>query len=206
VTHRMIVLGDQLGYLYGLDREDGHIVWSFRPNPNPYAAIYGSPVWVGGEDGDVVVGVSSNEDLYGIPNQDYSCCHFRGQLLRLHADNGHIVWQTYLISAADSARGIAGSSVWASPTYDEDLGMIFVATGNCYPGPGCSDTSDSIIGLNAYTGALVWKHQFVANDIETPEADFGDSPQVYVANGRKVVGPEKSIRESTRFWTHGRVS
>jgi outer membrane protein assembly factor BamB len=66
--------------------------------------------------------------------------------------------------------------------------MVYIATGNCYPGPGCSDTSDSIIGLNARTGAIVWKHQFVANDIENPEADFGDSPQIYVADGRKVVG------------------
>jgi polyvinyl alcohol dehydrogenase (cytochrome) len=45
-----------------------------------------------------------------------------------------------------------------------------------------------IIGLKPETGTVVWVHQFVANDIENPEADFGDSPQVYVANGRKVVG------------------
>ena len=188
VTNRRVILGDQLGYVYGLDRGSGRVVWSMRPNPNPYAAIYGSPVWVGGDDGDVVLGVSSNEDLYGAGNPNYSCCHFRGQVLRFHADDGQIVWQTYLISAADSEKGIAGSSVWASATYDQDLRMVYVATGNCYPGPGCSDTSDSIIGLNANTGAVVWKHQFVPNDIENPEADFGDSPQVYMANGRKVVG------------------
>jgi glucose dehydrogenase len=41
VTNRMVILGDQLGYVYGLDRRDGRIVWSMRPNPNPYAAIYG---------------------------------------------------------------------------------------------------------------------------------------------------------------------
>jgi polyvinyl alcohol dehydrogenase (cytochrome) len=188
VTNRMVILGDQLGYVYGLDRWNGRIVWSIRPNPNEYAAIYGSPVWVGGDNGDVVLGVSSNEDLYGSQNPNYSCCHFRGQVLRLHADDGQIVWQTYLISAADSAKGIAGSSVWATATYDEDLRMVYVATGNCFPGPGCSDTSDSFIGLNADTGAVVWKHQFIANDIESPEADFGDSPQVYIADGRKVVG------------------
>lgn len=186
VTDRMVILGDQLGYVYGLDRWSGRVIGSIHPNPNQYAAIFGSPVWVG--DGDAVLGVSSNEDLYGSQNPNYSCCHFRGQVLRFHADDGQIVWQTYLISAEDSANGIAGSSVWASPTYDQDLRMIYIATGNCYPGPGCSDTSDSIIGLNAETGAIVWKHQFVANDIESPEADFGDSPQVYLANGRKVVG------------------
>ena len=42
--------------------------------------------------------------------------------------------------------------------------------------------------MNADTGAIVWKHQFVANDIENPEADFGDSPQVYFVHGQKVVG------------------
>lgn len=46
VTNRMVILGDQLGYVYGLDRWSGQIVWSIRPNPNQYAAIYGSPVWV----------------------------------------------------------------------------------------------------------------------------------------------------------------
>jgi len=140
VTNRMVIVGDQLGYVYGLDRWNGRIVWSIHPNPNEYAAIYGSPVWVGGDDGDVVLGVSSNEDLYGLRNPSYSCCHFSGQVLRFHADDGKIVWQTYLISPEDSAKGIAGSSVWASPTYDEELRMVYIGTGNCYPGPGCSDT------------------------------------------------------------------
>jgi polyvinyl alcohol dehydrogenase (cytochrome) len=143
---------------------------------------------VGGDDGDVIVGVSSNEDLYGLNDPTYSCCHFRGQVVRLHANDGRIVWQTYLISEQDSARGIAGSSVWATPTYDKDLRMVYITTGNCYPGPGCSDTSDSFVALDVETGAIVWKHQLVANDIENPEADFGDSPQVYEIKGRTVVG------------------
>ncbi len=188
VTNRMLIVGDQSGYVYGLDRWAGRIIWSVRPNPNKYAAIYGSPVWVGGDDGDVVLGVSSNEDLYGLKDPKYSCCHFRGQVVRLHADDGRIVWQTYLISREDSAEGIAGSSVWATPTYDRELRMVYITTGNCYPGPGCSDTSDSFVALDVDTGAIVWKHQLVANDIENPEADFGDSPQVYTINGRTVVG------------------
>jgi polyvinyl alcohol dehydrogenase (cytochrome) len=188
VINRMVIVGDQSGYLHGLDRWDGRILWSVRPNVNKYAAFYGSPVWVGGEDGDVVVGVSSNEDLYGLPNPNYSCCHFRGQVVRLHANDGRIVWQTYLISAEDSAKGIAGSSVWATPTYDKELRTVYITTGNCYPGPGCSNTSDSFLALNVDTGAIIWKHQLVAHDIEMPEADFGDSPQVYTVKGRKVVG------------------
>ena len=78
VTNRLVILGDQSGYIYGLDRLNGRIIWSVRPNPNKYAAIYGSPVWVGGSDGDVVLGVSSNEDLYGLRDPAYPCCHFRG--------------------------------------------------------------------------------------------------------------------------------
>ncbi len=153
-------------------------------NLNKYAAVYGSPVWVGGEEGDIVVGVSSKEDLYGHPNPNYNCCHFRGQVVRLHVDDGRIVWQTYLISPKNSAKGIAGSSVWATPTYDEDLRMVYVTTGTCYPGPGCSDTSDSFVALNVDTGAIVWKQQLIANGIEGPEADFGDSPQVFVVAPR----------------------
>jgi polyvinyl alcohol dehydrogenase (cytochrome) len=108
--------------------------------------------------------------------------------VRLHADDGSNVWETYLISEEDSARGIAGSSVWVSPTYDAELGMIYITTGNCYPGPAASDTSDAFIALNAVTGAVVWKQQMVADDIENPEADFGDSPQIYRVEGRKVIG------------------
>ena len=111
-----------------------------------------------------------------------------GEVVRLHADSGQVVWQKYLISAEDSAQGIAGSSVWATPTFDEDLRKLYITTGNCYPGPACSDTSDSFVALDSDTGAIVWKHQLVANDIESPEADFGDSPQIYSVKGRKVVG------------------
>jgi polyvinyl alcohol dehydrogenase (cytochrome) len=61
-THGMVIFGDQTGFIYGLDRENGLLLWgpvlADKGDMNPTAVIYGSPILV---DGQVIIGISSNE-------------------------------------------------------------------------------------------------------------------------------------------------
>jgi polyvinyl alcohol dehydrogenase (cytochrome) len=186
-----LYFGDQAGIIYGVDRRTGAMRWQVQPNPHPLAAIFSSPTPI---LGNIVVGIASNEEeAAGDPT--YPCCSFRGSVVMLNPRDGSVVWQTYFVSPAENARGTAGAGVWTSPTYDAELGLIYVGTGNNYSAPS-NGMEDSVIALDARTGAIVWVEQAVSNDVHNfgipilpnTDSDFGDSPQIYrLTNGRKVV-------------------
>jgi polyvinyl alcohol dehydrogenase (cytochrome) len=194
VKDGLVIFGDQGGYIYGLDEHDGSIKWKVRPNPHPEAAIWGSGTPVGRY---VAFGVASNE--WEIPEVDpsYPCCSFRGSVVMLDPKDGSIVWETYLITPQESAAGASGASVWSTPTYDPDLGLVFVGSGNNYTDP-TTGTSDSLIAFDAETGLIAWVNQRTQGDswngglpIASPHVDYDipDSPQIYrLPNGKKVVG------------------
>jgi polyvinyl alcohol dehydrogenase (cytochrome) len=189
----VIVIGDLLGNLYGLRRGDGRVRWVMRPDPHPIASLYGSATAV---DGDVVIGVSSNEETVAA-DPLYPCCSTRGSVLRIDPRTGGIKWQTFLVSDAERAAGASGASVWSTPVFDETSGTIYVTTGNNFSEPSTA-TSDAVIALDAVTGAIRWVNQRYPDDTWTmrypatpphPDYDFGDSPQLYqLADGRRVVG------------------
>jgi len=187
-----VIFGDQAGFIYGLDRANGQVKWQIQPNNHAFAAIFGSPTPVGRY---VAIGVASNEED-AARDPSYNCCSFRGSVVLFDPANGHVVWQSYLISQAERAAGASGAAVWATPTYDEDLDLIYVTTGNNYSLP-ANLKSDAIIALDARTGAIRWASQQIPNDVSNftypiqpdKDSDFGDSAQIYrLPNGRKVVG------------------
>jgi polyvinyl alcohol dehydrogenase (cytochrome) len=178
----LVIFGDHAGFIYGLDRETGQLVWPqppqfVHPNPNSTAAIFGSPILV---DGQVVIGISSNEGA--------AKTTFRGSVVSLNPNDGSINWQHYLITDEEQQKGSAGAGVWSTPTYDADTKTIYVTTGNNYTAP-ATETSDAFVALDAATGQEKWHFQAVKNDKGQIEADIGDSPQVYrLSSGEKVVG------------------
>ncbi len=186
-----IVFGDVLANLYGLDRKTGAIAWTFHADPHPLAAIFGSPTAVGD---DFVIGVASNEEDLNPKGAPFTT---RGSVLRVHRETGAVVWQTYTVTDAQRAAGSSGASVWSSPTYDVTTNTLYVTTGNNFSAP-TTTTSDAFMALDARTGAVRWVNQRTPNDTWNynypsspahPDADFGDSPQIYVLpGGRKVVG------------------
>lgn len=193
VTSKNVVVGDISGNVYGLDRKTGAIAWQTRPDTHPLAAIWGSPTKVGS---NVAIGVASNEETAaGDPN--YPCCSSRGSLVLLNPDTGAIVWQTFTVTGAQLAGGASGASIWSTPTYDPALKLIYATTGNNFSQP-TTLTSDAIMAFDAATGAIAWVTQLYPNDEwnfrfpfspEHPDADFGDSAQVYtLADGVRVVG------------------
>jgi polyvinyl alcohol dehydrogenase (cytochrome) len=194
IAGNVLVFGDQGGTLYGLKRNNGSVIWSFRPDPHPLAAIWGSGVLIGN---NVAIGVASNEE-FAAQDPNYPCCSSRGSLLLLDPKNGHVVWQTPTITDAQIAAGSSGASIWSTPTYDPDSKTIYTTTGNNFTEP-TTLSENAFVAFDARTGAIKWINQRTPNDTwnyrfgyEPPDhvdADFGDSPQVYrLPNGRKVVG------------------
>jgi polyvinyl alcohol dehydrogenase (cytochrome) len=193
LTDDRVVIGDLSGTIYGLDRKTGSIVYQYRPSPHPLAAIFGSGVKVGPY---VAYGVSSNEEQASA-NPNYPCCSFQGMVVMFNPETGQVVWQTKMVSDAQAAQGSSGAAVWSTPTYDANLGLLFVTTGNNYTSP-VTQTGDAFVALNAQTGAIVWVNQRTPDDSWNgrmpfgpghDDFDFGDSPQVYkLPGGQKVVG------------------
>jgi polyvinyl alcohol dehydrogenase (cytochrome) len=177
VTNGMVMFGDLAGFIYGLDRVTGEMLWHVQADAkdkNTTAAIYGSPILV---DGQVIIGVSSTEGA----TKDT----FRGSVISVDPNDGKIIWQHYLIRDEELQKGSSGAGVWSTPTYD--AGTVYVTTGNNYT-VHATETSDAFVALEAATGNEKWHFQAHPNDKGQIEADIGDSPQVYTLNGKKVVG------------------
>jgi polyvinyl alcohol dehydrogenase (cytochrome) len=186
--------------LYGLDRSSGKIKWKTVLDSHPLSAIYGSATTVRKY---VAVGVASNEESATM-DPSYPCCTTRGSLALVDPKNGAIVWQTYTVSVPGPIQGEhgavfgpSGATIWSTPTFDDQLNLIYATTGNNFSEP-TSNTSDAIMAFDATSGAIVWSNQRTEGDLwnfrfpfseENPDFDFGDSAQVYtLSNGRKVVG------------------
>lgn len=193
VMGNMVIFGDISGNLYGLQRNNGAIVWSMRPDPHPLAAIWGSPTQIGNL---AAVGVASNEEG-AVADPSYPCCSTRGSLVLFDPRTGFIVWQSFTITDQQRQAGASGASIWSTPSYDDARGLIYATTGNNFSQP-TTQTSDAIVAFDAKTGAIAWVNQRYPNDewnfrfpysSDHPDADFGDSPQVYnLPDGRRVVG------------------
>lgn len=193
VAGNIVVVGGLSGTVYGVNRADGSLAWSMRPDPHPVAAIWGSPTKIGKY---LALGVASNEES-AAATPGYPCCSTRGSLVLLDPKTGGIVWQTFMITDAERAAGASGSSIWSTPAYDPRSQLIYVTTGNNFSQP-TTGTSDAIIAIDANSGAIRWVNQRYPNDewnynfpanSEHPDFDFGDSPQLYnLPNGRRVVG------------------
>jgi polyvinyl alcohol dehydrogenase (cytochrome) len=193
VTNRTVIIGDLSGRIHGLDVDSGVEKWTIRPNPHPYAAVWGSATMVGKY---VAIGIASDEEFWApyLP-ADYHFS-FRGSLVLLDPATGQVLWQTFTISPAESAAGSSGAPIWSTPTYDRGTNTIYVTTGNNYSEP-ATGTEDAFLAIDAATGAIKWVNQRAADDVwtfrfgdsttEHPDFDIGDSPQVYQLGGRTVV-------------------
>jgi polyvinyl alcohol dehydrogenase (cytochrome) len=108
-------------------------------------------------------------------------------------------------------HGPSGAGVWSSPTIDEQLDALYVATGDNYSDPP-TDTSDAILAMDLQTGALLWSKQLTENDAfnngctappatncpeaKGPDFDFGQPPILVSLGGRQralVIGQKSGM-------------
>ncbi len=197
---------DMGGTVYALNAATGALIWQFRPVDHFATMATATPLV---HNGVVYQPFSSFEEvLPGNPN--YECCTFRGSLVALDAATGKKIWQTFTIpetpkptrktAAGTQQHGPSGAGIWATPTVDEQLGVVYVSTGDNYSDPS-TNTSDAVLAMNLNTGALLWSRQMTENDAfnigcatpqrtncpeaNGPDFDFGQPPILVRLGGEK---------------------
>src|SRR5207253_2270856 len=148
----------------GIDAKTGELRWKTRIHDDPRAAMTGSPVLAGDT---IITGISAN----GASGPNAT---FRAAMVALHAQTGQILWRTY--SVPDNAGvpgGYAGATMFAPPTVNISLGLVYGTFGQAYHVPdsvtACHAAQDAAAGGFAEScerpGAF-WK-SLVAFDLRT---------------------------------------
>lgn len=165
-------------HLIAFNRLDGTIKWDIViANSDSGYWSSNAPLVVRNH---VLVGVSGDFD--NVP----------GQLKSIDADTGKTQWIFYSTPPAgarnSASGGATGGQMWTTGTYDPELNLIFVGTGNPTPvlngaaRPGDNPWTCSIVALNPDTGKLVWgfqvsphdTHDWDANEVPVlADAEFG---------------------------------
>lgn len=185
---------DQRGYAYGVDAQDGRMLWKKLVDPHPLIRLTGSVALHGTR---LYVPTSSYEEAGKSP--DYACCTFRGALVAMDAVTGDVVWRSFMVgepammgTRPDGVKslGPAGVAIWSAPTIDARRRAIYVATGNTYSGT-TQPLAEAVVALDLDTGAVRWARQVTPVDVygcrsgepncgatQGPDYDFGASPAV----------------------------
>ena len=210
VADGRIYFGDYRGYLYALDQRTGALLWTTRLDTHPAARLTSSPIVYKGR---VYAGIASADNTGGV---DAECCTFRGQIDAVDARTGAVVWRHYTVPQPQAAgtwpSGAtkyepSGVGVWSSPSVDPLTDTLYVGTGQNYTGT--AGESDSVLALDAFSGAVKWKNQLTHPDTwralcVDPNAppgycpglqdgtaldyDIGTSPNIFTVKGRTLVG------------------
>lgn len=201
--------GDIGGRAYAVDAASGTQRWAIVADEHPAARLTGGFQLV---DGQLIVPVSSLEEgLAADPN--YVCCTFRGAVLALDPATGEQRWKKHSVEPAPSVQaetpdgrkrfGPNGGAIWAAPTIDPKLPLLYVSTGDNYSQP-ATDTSDAILAMARSDGKIAWSYQGLAGDAwnvacslpdksncpedEGPDHDMGSSPiLVDLGQGKRVL-------------------
>lgn len=169
-------------HLIAFNAKDGAIKWNivFADSRKGYWST-NAPLIVRNH---VLVGVSGDFD--NVP----------GQLKSIDADTGKTQWTFYSTPPAGGKEpksgGATGGQMWNTGTYDPELDLVFVGTGNPTPvlngapRPGDNPWTCSIVALHPDSGKMAWGFQVSPHDThdwdasEVPvlvNADFNGAPR-----------------------------
>jgi PQQ-dependent dehydrogenase (methanol/ethanol family) len=216
-----IFLGTIDAKMIALDAETGKKkweVWSVKPEDNP-KGIYGynsAPVAIGSM---VVIGTTGGESpsrhhltafdqatgkqiwrWYAIPAPDGSDPvapnGWWGDFAEETAYGQKTTWRDVVREKADKEEfkeswRIGGGSLWMPVSYDKELDLIFVGTGNANPDmdgrgrPGDNLFTSSIVAIDAKTGKTRWCFQIEPHGLW--DRDEVTPPVVTMLDGRKVI-------------------
>src|SRR5690242_14182357 len=140
----------------------------------------------------VIVGVAGDFD------------NLPGLLRSFDADTGKPQWTFYSTpppgSAEPNSGGATGGQMWTTGTYDPELNLMFVGTGNPTPvlngaaRPGDNPWTCSIVALNPDTGKLAWGFQVSPHD--THDWDAAEVP--VLVDGEFNGQPRKMLLQASR--------
>ncbi len=212
-----VFFGDTGANIYALNAQTGELIWKVRPVDHFATMATATPRYY---KGVIYQPFSSFEEVMG-PDPKYGCCTFRGSVEALDASTGKKIWQSFTIlesakptrknAAGAQQFGPSGAPVWSTPTIDEQLGLLYVATGDNYSDPPTA-TSDAILAMQLKTGELLWSSQLTENDAfnsacgspqpgncpdeKGPDYDFGQPPILVNLGGGKralVIGQKSGM-------------
>jgi quinohemoprotein ethanol dehydrogenase len=156
----MVVYGRLDDVVVALNAKTGAVVWKTPVvDFHSRAAINMAPQFA---DGLIIVGLSGGE--YEI----------RGQVIALKAESGEVAWRFHTTlpeSWAGDSWKHGGAPVWQTPTVDEKLNLVYVATGNAGPDinginrAGENLFSASVVALDLETGKPRWHFQETHHDL-----------------------------------------
>jgi len=160
-----LFMGTLDGHLVAIDAAGGRPLWNVAiGDPKLGYSITMAPLAVKDK---ILVGVGGGE--YGI----------RGFVAAFDPASGKELWRFYTVPGpgerghetwSGEAWKTGGGSVWLTPSYDPALNLTYWGIGNPGPDwnadlrPGDNLYTDSVIALDADTGALRWHFQFTPND------------------------------------------
>ncbi len=208
-----IFFGDGSATMYALNASTGELLWKNRPVEHMWATATATPQFY---KGVLYEGFSSIEEAIAADPRS-PCCTFRGSVVALDATTGKTIWQSYTIdeqtkpAAAGKQQGPSGAGIWSTPTIDEKLAALYVATGDNYSAP-ATETSDAILAFDLKTGKRLWSRQLVqgdaynvgcstpqktnCTDFDGPDFDFGQPPVLVELGGGKralVIGQKSGM-------------
>ena len=157
-------------HLVALDARDGKVRWTvaIADSTKGYWST-NAPLVIGNH---LIVGVSGDFD------------NLPGILKSFDADTGKPQWTFYSTpppgTPGSQSGGATGGQMWMTGTYDPELNLMYVGTGNPTPvlngpvRPGDNQWTCSIVALNPDTGTLVWGFQ--ASPHDTHDWDAAEVP------------------------------
>jgi polyvinyl alcohol dehydrogenase (cytochrome) len=231
VTQDTVYFADIGGGLYALDRATGGERWKLDtrskefPGAHPLNCIFASPILANGKL--IVAGGALEQVAVALPF--YKGCNGRGFVIALEPKTGRLLWKYDLgpkpevfdppMAIKDSwgehkfYYGPSTSSIWSTPSFDAESGMIFFGTdtNNSPRRPTKADPrlytreSCAIIALDAGDGKERWVTQINPGDVwntamraydpkegRYKDQSIGDTPKIYTISveGKptKVIG------------------
>lgn len=143
-----LFVGTHDGRLIALDAKKGAVVWSVQTLPANDTSFISSVPRV--MNGKVFIGFGGAETI-GV----------RGYVTAYDAATGNQLWRFYTVP-----EGASGGAVWNGITVDPDFNRVYIGVGNAPPGaPTDAPYLNSIVALDANTGAHVWHYQTTPNNL-----------------------------------------
>ncbi|HEY4439959.1 MAG TPA: PQQ-binding-like beta-propeller repeat protein [Candidatus Elarobacter sp.] len=180
-----VVRGETDGHVIALDTASGKTLWDVAPASGAKGEFMSSaPIaW----NGTVYMGTAGSD--WGV----------KGRMMAFDPSNGTIKWTFTTIASGndpgakswpnDTAASRGGGGMWTSYTLDAQTAEIFVPVAN--PAPdfasavrnGANLYTDSIVVLDANTGAMKWYVQMLPHDVH--DWDMSAAPVLFTTSDGK---------------------